>query len=1156
MSDNATPHPGPERLQAFRDGLLADREADHLEDHLLSCVDCQSALDSLPQDDLVRRCRRAGAVVNACPPLPPTTPHVPETVGPSGGKAATDAPADLVRNERYEILEKLGVGGMGAVYKARHKLMDRIVAIKVLSGKWTERPESVDRFHREVRACARLEHPNIVQAFDADKAGSVHFLVMEYVEGVTLAKHVEEHGPLPVHDACSCIHQAALGLQHAFEQGMVHRDLKPHNLMRTPQGCVKVLDFGLARLEREGGGPDGLTRAGLVMGTPDFMAPEQADDSHTVDIRADLYSLGCTLYYLLTGRPPFPGGSMVQKLAHHQHTAARLVHEVRPGIPPELSQLVARLLAKRPEDRFQTPAELAQALAPFLVPPSPMAEKSEVAVPRVIQPPPLPLAPRRHRLPRWLGAAAALLALLGFAVYRIATNTGVVEIDTDDDSVEVLVTHNGERIEILDGKTKRRIVLRCGIYEFKLADGKNDLRLETDRLVLSRGEKEIVRVKRVAEAKPAAAPASPGLGPVVRGRVPADDLDRRMIPPYELAVAGNGDPKAAPVELVAILGDSPFRHCAAITSIAYSPDGKIIASGSHDSTVRLWDAASGAQLAVFTEHRTRVLRVVFSPDGKTLASVANEPNVILYDVETKRRKTCLVGRSGFVSDLAFHRDGKLLASVECVSPSDHRVALWDLDSGTPHADWLPPEKVTWTVAFSPDGEILATGGEDRLVTLWDWKNRKVLRHLRGHTAILSSRSLSFHPDGTTLLSADTAGTARLWDVASGEPREPFRVGSNWTSCVFSPTGKAMALWDDRGTLLLYDDTGKHQLAKLPSVPGFPALYGVAFSPDGKTLALGDWDAEVKQWDLGTNSLRPHPGGEMGALNHVAVSPNGRWLASASADTVVRIWDLQTGRLHASLKGHEGRVGRVAFSPDGKYLASGADDSKVCLWEVPSGGRRYELQAHTGYILALAFSRDGQTLASASSHGTVCLWDVASGTLNRTITAHKNAVTAVGFSRDGKQVVTASRWEKGVRFWDPATAIEQPGLKGESLGGQAMGLSPDGGLLITGGNDQPWQWHRLYVWDYFTRTQVCPFEQHNNLVNAVDFGPDGTAVSTASDGLVCLWDPHTAALKRPPIRVGPEMGWVTNAVFTPEGRHLVIGNRNGTIYVLRLAQAAK
>src|SRR5262249_32836498 len=216
-------------------------------------------------------------------------------------------PADLSNHPTYEVLQLLGQGGMGAVYKARHKVMDRVVALKVINATLLGSNSSVERFHREVKAAAKLHHPNIVTAHDAGQAGNTHFLVMEFVEGTDLGKYVAQKGPLPVAHACHFIRQAALGLQHAHEHGMVHRDIKPSNLMLTAKGVVKVMDFGLARLTQEGAGSAGLTGENVVMGTADYIAPEQAQDAHKADIRADIYSLGCALYHLLAGRPPFGG---------------------------------------------------------------------------------------------------------------------------------------------------------------------------------------------------------------------------------------------------------------------------------------------------------------------------------------------------------------------------------------------------------------------------------------------------------------------------------------------------------------------------------------------------------------------------------------------------------------------------------------------------------------------------------------------------------------------------------------------------------------------------------------------------------------------------------------------------------------------------------
>jgi serine/threonine-protein kinase len=188
------------------------------------------------------------------------------------------------------------------------------VALKVIKRAYTARADALERFRREVRTAARLtRHPNVVATTDAEDVGETHFLVMEYVEGTDLGRLVQERGPLPVDRACDYIRQAALGLQHAFDQGMVHRDLKPHNLMLTPDGCVKILDFGLARFASEVADAAGLTDTGIVLGTVDYIAPEQADNAHQADIRSDIYSLGCTLYHHLAGQPPFPTGTSLQK---------------------------------------------------------------------------------------------------------------------------------------------------------------------------------------------------------------------------------------------------------------------------------------------------------------------------------------------------------------------------------------------------------------------------------------------------------------------------------------------------------------------------------------------------------------------------------------------------------------------------------------------------------------------------------------------------------------------------------------------------------------------------------------------------------------------------------------------------------------------------
>jgi HEAT repeat protein len=290
-----------------------------------------------------------------------------------------DLPPELVRHPKYLILRELGRGGMGVVYQARQTVMNRPVVIKVINRSLLDQPGALDRFRREVQAAAKLSHPNIVTAYDAEQAGEVHMLVMEFVPGQSLAEVLEKRGPLPVLNACHCMRQVALGLQHAHERNMVHRDIKPSNLMLMPRGQVKILDFGLAKIASERGTGKGLTPSNDFLGTPEYCAPEQTTDARTADIRADLYSLGCTLYCLLAGRPPFQEDTPMKTfLAHHQNHPQPLP-ELRPDVPARLWEVVARLLAKEPGQRYQTPIEVAQALAPFVKPSAKPGAKDDPA---------------------------------------------------------------------------------------------------------------------------------------------------------------------------------------------------------------------------------------------------------------------------------------------------------------------------------------------------------------------------------------------------------------------------------------------------------------------------------------------------------------------------------------------------------------------------------------------------------------------------------------------------------------------------------------------------------------------------------------------------------------------------------------------------------
>jgi eukaryotic-like serine/threonine-protein kinase len=359
-------HPDAETLARFGRGELPESELRAVETHVGECSTCCDALYNVTDDTLMMLARNAA------------------TPGPEDL-----LPEPLKDHARYRIIAPLGAGGMGMVYKAEHRIMNRTVALKVITPRLVNNTTAVERFRREVRAAAKLSHVNIVTAHDAEEAGGVHFLVMEYVEGVSLDRYINRRGPMPVAAAALVIRQAALGLQHAHERGMVHRDIKPQNLMLTRQGQVKILDFGLARLARQDDADDSddapppfATAASLVMGTPDYLSPEQARSSRDLDGRSDIYSLGCTFYYLLTGKVPFDGAETVMdKLIAHAKQTPTAVTTHRTDIPGELRKILERMMAKDPNKRFATPLEIAQALVPFTKPAKREAEATAVIPP-------------------------------------------------------------------------------------------------------------------------------------------------------------------------------------------------------------------------------------------------------------------------------------------------------------------------------------------------------------------------------------------------------------------------------------------------------------------------------------------------------------------------------------------------------------------------------------------------------------------------------------------------------------------------------------------------------------------------------------------------------------------------------------------------------
>lgn len=362
---NTQQHPHPDLLAAYANGLADAADIPLLEAHVSECKSCCRTIAGLPADSLAIL---ASDAVDTLGPVIDTDSEGRPSASPSSTCAeGVVPPPELLRHERYQIVRLIGMGGMGAVYLAEHRLMKRQVAIKIVHTHLLQNSTAVSRFQQEVEAAARLSHPNVVTAYDAEKEGDFHFLVTEFVDGTTLDQFVAQHGSLSVSQACDFVVQVAAGLQHAHEHGMVHRDIKPQNLIVTADGTVRILDFGLARIAREhpSGGRQS-TQDHTVLGTPDFIAPEQAKDARSVDARSDIYSLGCTLYFLLAGRVPFPTTSSMLKISSHLLAEPKSVSALRPDIPGALTAIVKKMMARDPAERFQSADDVRNALQPFV----------------------------------------------------------------------------------------------------------------------------------------------------------------------------------------------------------------------------------------------------------------------------------------------------------------------------------------------------------------------------------------------------------------------------------------------------------------------------------------------------------------------------------------------------------------------------------------------------------------------------------------------------------------------------------------------------------------------------------------------------------------------------------------------------------------------
>jgi WD40 repeat protein len=1093
-------------LEAAENGWAPDRQ------RLLACYPHLA-------DDLARFFANLDRVERAAAPLRSVGEGV--MAPPASGTTLRTMPAPVPAPDPcwpvipgYEVLGELGRGGMGVVYKAWQVGLKRPVALKVIRASLYAGPQEVSRFRAEAIKLARAEHPNIVHVYEVGEHAGCPFFAMEFLEGGSLADTLAGT-PLPPPQAAELVGTLARAVHASHQRGIIHRDLKPANVLLTPDGVPKVSDFGLSKgLDAE----VGVTTSGAVIGTPSYMAPEQAaGKSREVGPAADVYALGAILYELLTGRPPFraatPMDTLLQVISDEPVPPRRL----QPHAPRDLETICLKCLQKAPGKRYASAAALAEDL-----------QRYRAGRPILAR----PVGPAGRGW-RWCRRNPAVAGLLTAVASALLAGTAVATL------FAIRANQNASQARASERRANDR-AYTADLRLVQRAWEENQLGLVRELLEGQRPEK-------------------------------ADGVERRGFEWYYWW-------RLSHRELQTLEG-----HTGAVVAVSFSPDGRRLASASHDGSVKVWDAQAGQELLTLRGHAGSVSSVCFSPDGRRLASASygrlegkDEKlmggEVTVWDAQTGRELLSLRGSPvsggtpGPVQSVAFSPDGRRLAGAlrgydKQTKHEYAEVKVWDAQTGEEALSLRGPLWTTvYGIAFSPDGRRLAGAASDGTVKLWDVQTGQEVAPLKGHTGEV--RGVGFSPDGSRLASASWDHTVRVWDVQTGKELLTFKGHTDPVGGVcFSPDGRRLASASQDLTARVWDAQTGQEVATLKGHTG--PVIGVRFSPDGRRLAsVGDqtvrvWDAETAQESLTLKAV---------AAVAVCFSPDGTRLASASPDGTAKVWDAQTGQELLTLR-HTGLLRAVCFSPDGQRLACTTDwteapemreITEVRVWDAQTGQDLLKWHPDGVHgVLGVCFSPDGRRLAGVTgaygevragklvAHpGEVRVWDAQTGEELHTFKGPESglnpASAGVCFSPDGRRVAGAFGMEAEV--WDAETGQEVLTIRGGPSDGvrgvHGVCFSPDGRRLASVGE------RTVKVWDAQTGQEALTLKGY--AFGGVAFSPDGKRLASASLGqTVRLWDAETgqevATLKG---HTGPVLG----VCFSPDGTHLASASEDGTVRV--------
>jgi WD40 repeat protein/tRNA A-37 threonylcarbamoyl transferase component Bud32 len=998
----------------------------------------------------------------------------------------------------YEVLDCLGRGGMGIVYKARHLSLHRQVAIKLLLAGTHASTSAQTRFRAEAEALASLNHPHIVQIHEVGSHNGQLYFVMEYMVGGSLAEHAE--APLPPNQAAQLLHDLAGAIHYAHERGIVHRDLKPGNILLTEDGSAKISDFGVARHLHAS---EHATRDGAVIGSPGYMSPEQArDQSNLAGPAADVYALGAILYRQLTGQECFGDVSSIAQLRLLLAEDPRPPRRVLSSIPRDLETICLKCLRKEASERYTSARELADDLQRFLNG-EPICARPVGRAERLVK------WTRRHPAQATICALLFIVALLGVGItLALSLWSQAKEAQQETEVARQAVSDAHDRLQVEQNKTKEALAREEIARKNEEAGRKREEALAarltvTDyfhRIDLSYRDWSNNQVHQgrafLALAPPKGLPGwewdfVKGLSyseyETVAGHQSevwglAIDREEKML------VSSGRDNQLIFWDLKT---RRPRRsaHAGAfhVTCVAIHPSGKLAATGSFDRSVRLWDVDGAGLLHTFGGHTDCVKAVAFSPDGKLLISASVDKSIKVWDIEARKELRTLSGHTGAVNCLAFTSDGvlisgshdyfirfwnpvsgKLLQSFQAhwtpvlalqlapdekqfvSSSADGTIRFWDVASGKQEGEDIRRKQGIYTLAFTRDGKVLAVAGRDAEIQLYDLPGRREREPYRGHLS--SVHALHFFSNGDWLVSAGVDHVLHFWHLA-GPPRVATLTGHRAAvlGVAFSKDGLLASASHDN-TVKLWNTRTCQEVMNLRGLNA-PAR-SIDFHPTLNRLACGASPmGTIIVWDVKTGRELRRIMTPWSMLSCVRYSPDGRYLAAGDGDrkqpgnAVVRMWDAETGKVVRTIPAHQDSVNALAFTPDGRLILTAGGDGYVRGWEAETGKEAFPARDLRAPVMSLAISDDGKQVACGLVNAIVARLSLVRPEIPL-VGAHRSAVYSLAWLKGEERLVSASL-DGTVKLWHVSSGLEALRLTNQPEECFSVAVSPDGTTIAAG-----------------------------------------------------------------------------------------------------------